>query len=235
MQGGAKLMLLCSPHNPGGRVWDRDELQRLGELSLQYGVIIISDEIHGDLTFEGHQHIPFASISESFAQNSLTLLAPTKTFNLPGLQSSIVVTPNPELKRKLDYRLKTLSLHMTNYFIPDAVQAAYNDSEIWLDELMVYLQDNAAYALDYLAKELPEVIAMAPEGTYLLWVNCSGLNLNIQELKALMFEKAGVAFSEGSVFGSEGEGYLRINFACPRSILVEALNRFSQAAKALHP
>jgi cystathionine beta-lyase len=231
MQEGAKLMLLCSPHNPGGRVWEREELQRLGELSLQYGVIIVADEIHCDLTFPKHRHIPFASLSEKFAQNSLTLLAPSKTFNLPGLQSSIVVTPNKELKQMLDYRLKTLSLHMTNFFIPDAVQAAYNDSEEWLDELLVYLSDNVSYALTFLAKNVPEVKVMPPEGTYMLWVDCRGLKLEIQALKTLMFQKAGVAFSEGSVFGTEGEGYLRINLACPRSILVEALDRFNSAVR----
>jgi cystathionine beta-lyase len=231
MRDGAKLMLFCNPHNPGGRVWEREELQRLGELSLQYNVLIISDEIHCDLTFPRHPYIPFASLSAEIALNSLTLLAPSKTFNLPGLQSSIVVTPNKELKKKLDYRLKTLSLHMTNYFIPDAVQAAYNDSDLWLDELLVYLQDNLTFTMDFLAKEIPEIKAMKPEGTYLLWIDCRALKLDIPELKKLMFQKAEVAFSEGSIFGSEGVGYLRINFACPRSILEEALHRFSRAVR----
>jgi len=231
MRDGAKLMLLCNPHNPGGRVWERNELLRLGELSLQYNVLIISDEIHCDLTFPGHPYIPFASLSEELAQNSLTLLAPSKTFNLPGLQSSIVVTANKELKQKLDYRLKTLSLHMTNYFIPDAVQAAYNEGDVWLDELLVYLQANLTYALDFISREIPSIKAMTPEGTYLLWLDCRALNLDTQVLKTLMFQKAEVAFSEGSVFGSEGEGYLRINFACPRSLLEEALTRFGRAVR----
>jgi len=231
MRDGAKLMLLCNPHNPGGRVWERNELLRLGELSLLYNVLIISDEIHCDLTFPGHPYIPFASLSEELAQNSLTLLAPSKTFNLPGLQSSIVVTANKELKQKLDYRLKTLSLHMTNYFIPDAVQAAYNEGDVWLDELLVYLQANLTYALDFISREIPGIKAMKPEGTYLLWLDCRALNLDTQALKTLMFQQAEVAFSEGSVFGSEGEGYLRINFACPRSILEEALTRFGRAVR----
>lgn len=231
MRDGAKLMLLCNPHNPGGRVWERNELLRLGELSLQYNVLIISDEIHCDLTFPGHSYTPFASLSEELAQNSLTLLAPSKTFNLPGLQSSIVVTANKELKQKLDYRLKTLSLHMTNYFIPDAVQAAYNEGDVWLDELLVYLQANLTYALDFISREIPSIKAMTPEGTYLLWLDCRALNLDTQALKTLMFQKAEVAFSEGSVFGSEGEGYLRINFACPRSLLEEALTRFGRAVR----
>jgi cystathionine beta-lyase len=231
MQDGAKLMLLCNPHNPGGRVWERSELLRLGELSLQYNVLIISDEIHCDLTFSGHSYVPFASLSDELAQNSLTLLATSKTFNLPGLQSSFVVTANKELKQKLEYRLKTLSLHMTNYFISDAVKAAYNEGDVWLDELMVYLEANLNYALDFISREIPEIKAMTPEGTYLLWLDCRELNLDTQGLKTLMFQKAEVAFSEGSVFGSEGVGYLRINFACPRSILIEALNRFSVAVR----
>jgi cystathionine beta-lyase len=233
MKGGAKLMLLCSPHNPGGRVWEREELVRLGELCQKYGVIVVSDEIHGDLAFPGSKHIPFASISPEFAQNSITLLAPTKTFNLPGLQSSVIVSANSELKRKLDYRIKTLSIHMMNFFIPDAIQAAYLESEEWLDELLVYLRGNTDYAIEYLAEHLPELKPMKPDGTYLLWVDCRALNLDVNGLKELMFKKARVAFTEGSVFGSEGEGYLRFNLACPRSILTEALERFTQAVKEL--
>ncbi|HEY0828522.1 MAG TPA: MalY/PatB family protein [Bacilli bacterium] len=231
MQGSAKLMLLCSPHNPGGRVWELDELTKLGNLCLKYGVTVISDEIHCDLVLPGYKHIPFASISDEFAQISLTCLAPTKTFNLPGLQSSFVVTPNAELKRKLDYRVKALSLHMTNYFIPDAVAAAYNEGGLWLDELLVYLKKNIDFAAGYLSEHLPEVKPLRIEGTYLLWVDCKGLGRSVKELKELMFQDAKVAFSEGSVFGSEGEGFLRINVACPQSILQEALERFCIAAK----
>jgi cystathionine beta-lyase len=231
MQDGGKLMLLCSPHNPGGRVWERDELVRLGKLCQKYGVTVVSDEIHCDLVLSKNKHIPFASLSEEFAEISLTCLAPTKTFNIPGLQSSFVVIPNPVLKRKFDNRIKALSLHMTNFFIPDAIQAAYNEGETWLDELLSYLQDNVDYTIAYLAEQLPEVKPMRPEGTYLIWVDCRGLNWDTKGLKDLMFQKARVAFSEGSVFGVEGQGYLRINLACPRAVLGEALKRFCCAAK----
>lgn len=139
MAGGAKLMLLCSPHNPGGRVWEREELLRLGELCLKHGVTVISDEIHCDLALPGHRHIPFASLSEELSQITLTALAPTKTFNLPGLQSSFIVTANAAMKRKFDYRVKALSLHMTNFFTHEAVMAAYNEGEAWLDELIEYV------------------------------------------------------------------------------------------------
>lgn len=233
MKGGAKLMLLCSPHNPGGRVWERDELERLGELCLKYGVIVVSDEIHCDVVLAGHKHIPFASLSEQISDLTLTTLAPTKTFNLPGLQSSFVAISNAELKRKFDYRLKALSLHMMHYFNIDAVTAAYNEGEEWLDEMLVYIKGNVDFAIDYLNEHLPQVKPMRPDGTYLLWIDCRGLGLDIAGLKDLMFNKAKVAFSEGSVFGTNGQGYLRVNLACPRSIVQEALERFCRAANAV--
>lgn len=230
MKGGAKLLLLCSPHNPGGRVWEREELLKLGELCLAYGVTVISDEIHCDMALPGHTHYPFAALSEELANITVTTLAATKTFNLPGLQTSFIVASNPDLKQKFDMRLKTLSLHMAHYFAPEAVQAAYNEGEEWLDELMVYISGNAEYAISYLSEHLPQIQVMQPQATYLLWLDCRGLNLDIAGLKNLMFKEAKVAFSEGSVFGSEGEGYLRINLACPRSTLQEALERFARAA-----
>ncbi|MNB79152.1 Cystathionine beta-lyase PatB [compost metagenome] len=230
MKNGAKLLLLCSPHNPGGRVWEREELLRLGELCLQYGVTVVSDEIHCDLALPGHRHIPFASLSKEISDITLMALAPTKTFNLPGIHSSFIVASNPELKRKFEARIKTLSLHMASYFAQDAVEAAYREGGEWLDELIAYLNANIEYAVDYLAQHLPQVKPMKPEATYLLWVDCRALGLDGAGLKKLMYREAGVAFNEGSVYGSAGEGYLRINVACPRSILKEALERFCKAA-----
>lgn len=230
MKNGAKLLLLCSPHNPGGRVWEREELLRLGELCLQYGVTVVSDEIHCDLALHGHRHIPFASLSKEISDITLMALAPTKTFNLPGIHSSFIVASNPELKRKFEARIKTLSLHMASYFAQDAVEAAYRKGGEWLDELIAYLNANIEYAVDYLAQHLPQVKPMKPEATYLLWVDCRSLGLDGAGLKKLMYRQAGVAFNEGSVYGSAGEGYLRINVACPRSILKEALERFCKAA-----
>jgi cystathionine beta-lyase len=231
MNNGSKLLLLCSPHNPGGRVWEEGELGKLGQLCIQYGVTVISDEIHCDLVLPGHRHIPFASLSEEIANQTLTCLAPTKTFNLPGLQSSFIVASNAELKRKFDYRLQTLSLHMANFLSQDAVQAAYDDGDAWLDELLIYLEGNVNLAISYLSENLPKVKVMKPDATYLLWVDCRGLGLDVNGLKELMYHKAGVAFSEGSVFGTEGQGWLRINLACPRSILQEALERFCNSAR----
>lgn len=231
MKQGAKTMLLCSPHNPVGRVWEREELQKLSELCLKYNVLVISDEIHCDLVLPGYKHIPFASLSDEIAAQTVTATAPTKTFNLPGLQSSFVAISNRELKRRFDDRLKRLSLNTMPFFNVDAVTAAYNDGEEWLDELLVYLQGNVQFAIDYLKRHLPQVKAIRPEGTYLLWVDYRNLVGSAEEIKDLMFKQAKVAFTEGSIYGKTGLGYIRINYACPRSMLQEALERFCRAAQ----
>ncbi|GAA4848435.1 pyridoxal phosphate-dependent aminotransferase [Paenibacillus vulneris] len=229
---GAKLLLFCSPHNPGGRVWDREELLKLGELCLRYGVTVISDEIHCDLTFPGYTYIPFASLSPELANITVSCLAATKTFNLPGLHTSYIVASNANLRRKIEHRLKTLSLHMAQHFAQDAVEAAYREGAEWLEEMMAYVKGNLDYAIAYLAEHLPQVKPLRPEGTYLLWMDCRELGLDIKGLKDLMYHKAKVAFNEGSVFGTEGEGWLRMNLACPRSILEQALKQFCDAANA---
>jgi Bifunctional PLP-dependent enzyme with beta-cystathionase and maltose regulon repressor activities len=228
---GAKLMLLCSPHNPGGRVWERDELLRLGELCLRYGVTVVSDEIHCDLVFPDKQHVPFAALSPEIADITITCLAATKTFNLPGLHTSFIVVSNEGMRQRLDKRMKTLSLHMAQHFAQDAVEAAFNEGGEWLDAMLAYVKDNLDYALSYLSEHLPQVKPMVPDGTYLLWVDCRGLGLDRSGLKDLMFNKAKVAFNDGTIFGTEGEGWLRINLACPRSILKQALKQFGEAAQ----
>ncbi|WP_150266912.1 MalY/PatB family protein [Paenibacillus tepidiphilus] len=232
MQGGARLLLLCNPHNPGGRVWEPDELRKLGDLCLRYGVKVISDEIHCDLILQGHKHTPFASLSGELAEITLTALASTKTFNLPGLQTSFIVAKNREIKRSFDRKMKQLSLQSASFFAHEAVEAAYNEGGEWLDELLTYVAGNVQFAAHFLQEKLPQVKVMQPEGTYLLWVDCRPLGLDVEELKRLMYREAKVAFTEGSIFGEEGRGFLRINLACPRSILAEALERFGRAAAA---
>lgn len=229
--GGARLLLLCSPHNPGGRVWSKDELLALGKLCLQYDVTVVSDEIHCDLVFPGNKHVPFASLSPELADRTITCLAATKTFNLPGLHTSFIIISNREMKARLDKRIKTLSIHMAQHFAQDAVVAAYNESEDWLEAMLAYVKDNLDYAIGYLTEHLPEVKPMRPDGTYLLWLDCRALGLDKQGIKDLMYNKAKVAFNEGSTFGVEGEGWLRINLACPRFILEQALRQFCSAAK----
>lgn len=230
-KGGAKLLLLCSPHNPGGRVWSREELLRLSELCLAYGVTVVSDEIHCDLVLPGHKHVPFATLSPEIADITVTCLAATKTFNLPGLHTSFTVISNSELRRKFEGRINTLSLHMAQHFAQDAVEAAYRKGGEWLDEMLAYVAGNIDYAIDYLAKHLPEVKPLRPEGTYLLWIDCRGLGFDVAGLKELMYRKAKVVFNEGSTFGTAGAGWLRINLACPRSIVEEALESFCRAAR----
>lgn len=230
-QGGAKLLLLCSPHNPGGRVWEREELLALGELCLRYGVIVVSDEIHCDLVFDGHRHIPFATLSPEIEDITITALAATKTFNLPGLLTSFMVVSNKALRSRLEKRLKTLSLHMAQHFAQDAVEAAYREGEDWLEAMLGYVKGNLDYALAYLEEHAPLIKPLKPDGTYLLWLDCRGLGLDKNGLKDLMYKKAKVAFNEGSVFGIEGEGWLRMNLACPRYILEQALAQFCEAAK----
>jgi cystathionine beta-lyase len=229
MAAGAKMILLCSPHNPGGRVWTEEELRRLGELALKYGVIIVSDEIHNDLVFKPHRHIPIASLSEELAMNTVTCIAPSKTFNLPGLQASNVIIPNPQFRHKYNLRLKALSLHMESYFGGHALETAYRHGEPWLEALLDYLRENLDALERFFAERLPECRVMRPEGTYLVWVDCRAITPDPAELKKLMFEEAGVAFSEGSVFGDEGRGFARINIACPRSLMLQGLERFAAA------
>lgn len=229
MRGGAKLMLLCNPQNPGGRVWTREELERLAALCAAYGVTVVSDEIHCDLVYAPHKHVPYATVGEEAAKTSITLAAATKTFNIPGVQSSFIIAPNKQLRVRLMNRIRALSLHMQNFFAHTATIAAFNEGEEWLDQLLPYVKSNLDYAVQFLKERAPMVKPVESQGTYLLWIDCTALGLDIAGIKKLMFQEAKVAFSEGSVFGEEGVGYVRINCACPRSILQEALERFSEA------
>lgn len=233
MQSGARLLLLCSPHNPGGRVWTREELERLLSLCVKYNVIVVTDEIHCDLVFEGHKHYPFASLSEEAAGRTITCLAPSKTFNMPGLQTSFTVISNRQLKQKFDQRIQALGIGSVGFFGPPATIAAYNEGGPWLDELLKYVQANHQFAVDYIGQHLPELAPVPSEGTYLLWVDYRKLNLSTSQLKQLMYSDAKVAFTEGSIYGQTGAGFLRINLACPRDLLVEALERFGAAVRSL--
>lgn len=229
---GAKLLLLCSPHNPGGRVWTSEELARIGDICLRHGILVVADEIHHDLVFRGYKHVPFASISDEIAQISFTCMATSKTFNMAGLQASSLIIPNDDLRRRYEHALKTFSLHMESYFGVSAVIAAYTHGDEWLEQLIDYLQGNVDYLTDFIARRLPQIKVMRPEATYLVWMDCSAISGDPAELKKLMYEQARVAFNDGSVYGERGAGYLRVNLACPRSILAEALERFAQAVEA---
>jgi cystathionine beta-lyase len=228
-QGSIQLMLLCNPHNPGGRVWSYAELRELAALCAQYHVTVVSDEIHCDLVFVPHRHTPFATAAQGLNCAYLTLVAATKTFNIPGVQSSFIIVEDAAMRNQLFQRMRALSLHMHNFFAHAATIAAYNEGDDWLDQLLPYVKANIDYAIDCLQEHAPMLQPMVPEGTYLLWIDARALGLSSAEMKRFMYSDALVAFNEGSTFGPEGEGYVRINCACPRSILQQALERFAQA------
>jgi cystathionine beta-lyase len=228
-----QLAILCSPHNPVGRVWTRDELTRFAETCIDNNVLIVSDEIHGDLVYKGYEFTALAKISERFAEKSIVCTSPSKTFNLAGLHTSCIVIPNPELRSAFKKTLQANGLLGVNAFGLVALQAAYDRGEEWLAQVLAYVESNLGYLKDYLAKHLPGITVVRPEGTYLVWLDCRKLGLSDEELHDLLFEKARVYLDEGHIFGPEGDGFQRINIACPRSILAEALDRIRRAVSTM--
>jgi cysteine-S-conjugate beta-lyase len=228
---GAKLLLLCSPHNPGGRVWTKEELKKIGELCIKHDVIVISDEIHADLTFPPNKHVPFASIHPEFAERSITFIAPTKTFNLAGLQAAAVIIANESLRRQFRKVQQRQGFFTLNTFAVVGAEAAYRHGGEWLDALLTYLQENIDYVSSYIQTHLPALRVIRPEATYLVWIDCRQLGLTEQQLKQLLLEKGKIAVEFGSKFGEEGKGFIRMNVACPRKTLKEALDRLSAALR----
>ena len=228
-----KIFILCNPHNPVGRVWTREELTRLGEICLKHNVLVISDEIHSDIILKNHKHTPFASISKEFSENTITCMAPTKTFNLAGLQSSFLVISNPYYYEVMDKAFSILDIKRNNAFSLVATEAAYNYGEDWLYELIKYIEDNVDFAIDYIKNYMPQLKVKKPEGTYLLWVDFSNLNVDKEDLKNALINKGRIALSDGSSFGIGGDGYYRINLACPRSMVLEGLKRIEFAINSL--
>jgi cystathionine beta-lyase len=226
---GAKLLLLCSPHNPGGRVWTYEELMKIGELCIKHNVIVISDEIHADLTFPPYQHVPFASIDPAFAENSVTCIAPTKTFNLAGLQAAAAIIPNETLKRQFNKVQQRQGFFTLNTFAVAGTEAAYRHGQEWLEALLRYLQKNIDCLCSYIEANLPKLRVIRPEATYLVWIDCRQLDKTEQQLKQLLLEKGKIAVEFGSKFGEEGRGFIRMNIACPRKILEDALHRLAVA------
>lgn len=224
-----KVLMLCNPHNPVGRVWTRDELKKLGDLCLKYGVTVIADEIHSDLIYKEHKHTCFASISEEFEQNSITCMAPSKTFNIAGLQISSIIIPNKKLRRLYSNAFQASGMFEPNIFGIAASTAAYEQGEEWLEQLIDYLKGNLQFLKEYIEERIPQIKVIEPEGTYLVWVDCRKLGMDAKKLHEFMLDKAKVWFDDGDMFGTEGEGFERINIACPRSILKEALDRIYNA------
>jgi cystathionine beta-lyase len=229
---GARMFILCSPHNPVGRVWTAAELARLEAICSEHDALLVSDEIHADLVFAPHRHTPFASLSASAAERTVVCFAPSKTFNLAGLQSSYIVIPNKELRTAFNKAMAKGHHSMSNTFSITASESAYRHGGDWLEQCLAYIRANIGYAAEFFTAHIPEIKVAQPEGTYLLWLDCRGLGLEQAELKKFMISKAKVALNEGVSFGAEGAGYMRMNVACRRATLEEALTRILSAVQA---
>ena len=226
-----KLFLLCSPHNPVGRVWKEWELRKLGEICLKYGVLVVSDEIHSDFTYGDNKHRVFASLSPEIEDITITCTAPSKTFNLAGLQTSNIFIANRERKHKFKSQIAASGYSQLNMMGLAACQAAYERGEEWLEQLKVYLKGNLDFAREFLKVRLPEIKLIEPEGTYLIWLDFRALGLTEEERENLIVNRAKLWLDSGAIFGKDGEGFERINIACPRATLERALTQLELAIK----
>ncbi|MFE8702399.1 MalY/PatB family protein [Cytobacillus sp. FJAT-54145] len=229
LKDGAKLFLLCNPHNPGGRVWTEDELRKLGNLCLKYNCLILSDEIHSDLVYRSYKHVPLCSIDEKFKDIVITCIAPSKTFNLAGLQASAVIIPSDELRDQFKAQQGKQGFFTLNTFGIIGMEAAYRFGHQWLDELLSYLDENVNIATTYITENIPALSVMKPEGTYLLWIDCRSLSLTDDKIKESLIQKGKLALEPGNKYGPGGEGYVRMNIACSRENLMDGLLRLRRA------
>jgi cystathionine beta-lyase len=226
-----RMAILCSPHNPVGRVWSAEELHRFGEICLRNNVLVIADEVHGDLIYRSATFTPFASLGADFSERAITCSAPSKTFNMAGLKTSNIIIANADLRARFEKTLQSNGLHGISAFGVVAAEAAYTAGEEWLRQVLDYIEGNLRYVQAYLAEHLYEISVVPPEGTYLLWLDCRRLGLDQAGLKRLFLHEARVYLEDGSIFGAEGAGFQRMNIACPRSILSEALDRIAAALR----
>ena len=229
-ENNVKLFLLCSPHNPVGRVWTKEELMRMGDICLKLGVTVVSDEIHADFVYPGYQHFVFAGLKSAFNDITITCTAPTKTFNLAGLQISNIFIANRHIRHEFQKEISKSGYSQLNVMGIAACEAAYSKGYEWLAELKNYLMENLNFIRSFLKSRLPMIRLVEPEGTYLVWLDCRGLGLNDRQLDDLIVNKAGLWLDAGTMFGIGGSGFQRINIACPRSILEKALHLLEQAA-----
>ena len=229
IENNVKLFILCSPHNPVGRVWKKWELEKIGDICLKHNVKIVSDEIHSDFVYPENKHIVFSSLDEKYQNITITCTAPTKTFNLAGLQISNIFIPNLEIRKKVLKQLDRVGYSQVNLMGLVACEAAYKYGRQWLNELKEYLLDNLNFLRDYLETNIPQIKLIEPEGTYLIWLDCSALGLEDKEHEKFIVEKAKLWLDSGYIFGKEGEGFQRINIACPRETLKKALEQLKEA------
>ena len=229
----ADLFLLCSPHNPLGIVWTPGELRRMAELCMRHHVVLFADEIHSDLVFHGKVHTPVATLSPEIARYVVTGISGTKTFNLAGLQASTVVFPNRHMKQVFDHYWQCMDIHRNNAFSLTAMEAAFNGGEEWLEQLLPYLAANFDYVVDYCRTRIPKIKTFAPDATYLMWLDCRELGLTNEELHDFMIRKAKLGLNDGCSFGRSLEGFMRLNAACPRSVLKQAMSQLEAAVNSL--
>lgn len=225
----SKLLILCNPHNPGGRVWTKQELIDIADICYEQNVLVISDEIHSDLAFTPNKHIPFASVSYKAEQNSITFMAPSKTFNIAGIVSSYSIVPNDKLREQFYAYLSSSELESGHIFAYLAAQTAYNEGKEWLSEAKEYLWKNIKYVDNYLKENIPQIKAMIPEASFLIWLDCRELNLSQPDLVSLFIKDAKLALNDGSIFGVGGEGYMRLNIGTPRANVEKAMHNLKAA------
>lgn len=226
-----KLAVLCSPHNPVGRVWRKEELEEFGKICVENDIIIVSDEIHSDLIYKEYSHIPMATVSEEIAMNTITLMAPSKTFNIPGLFASVAIIPNPEIREKYTKALELMEITHANTFSVAGFEAAYNHGKQWLEEALKYVEENADFTVKYINENIKGVKVYKPEGTYLLWLDFRELGKTQEEINDLLINKGKIMLNNGEMFGAGGEGFFRLNIGCPRATLEEGLKRIKKAVE----
>lgn len=228
---GCKMLILCNPHNPGGRVWTKEELQTIAHICHKNNVLVISDEIHADLTLPGYRHLPFTTVSDEAAEIGITLMAPSKTFNMPGVSSSFAIVENEQLNRQFQTFMQAGEFDQGNMFAYASTVAAYRQGEEWLEQLLQYVQNNIDFTEHFLQTELPAISMIRPQASFLIFLNCKKLNLEQPELEKLFLNKARLALNSGTTFGQGGEGFMRLNVGCPLDTLQEALYKLKNALR----
>ena len=228
-----KMIILCNPHNPGGIRWDNATLQRLASLCKAHNVLVVSDEIHADLVLNGKRHHQFASISQEARDICITLGAPSKTFNIPGLVSSWVIIQNEQLREPFFNWLSVNEFNSPTFIATIATEAAYTYGEEWLDEALRYIEGNLDFMIEFFKDNIPQITPVRPQASFLIWLDCRRLGLSQEQLVDLFINKARLALNDGAMFGSEGEGFMRMNIACPRSVLINALTSLANAVKSI--
>lgn len=229
---GCKVLILCNPHNPGGRVWTIEELQQMAEICKDSHTLVISDEIHADLTLPPYKHHPFATVSDAAAQNSITFMAPSKAFNMPGVASSYAIITNEAIRHRFQVFMEAGEFSEGHLFAYIGAAAAYMHGEEWLEQMLAYIQGNIDFTESYLKANVPGVSMIRPQASYLVFLDCRALGLPQEELKKLFAEKAHLALNDGTMFGKPGEGFMRLNIGCPRSVLEQALKQLAIAVNS---